>query len=228
MTTLNIQGHADGSDLICAITVNTLNGDKTLDVPSDVVDSAVNASDVDGGSSIGSDWNDVPDLSLQARPDSSGYDYAGSGGAVKNDGEGYDDIIDPLSENIAVLDPHHSGIYVYHDDGLTSLTYSTGGFDWYGDVYVKHMDPETWGYASEEYRGQAEWLQGFYDDEPYMGAVEDDTVWFAMDDGDGYMVDMTSWKGDIYIAGDMYTFGDVSLDEAIEHLNVMLSTVGVD
>ena len=216
----------------------TWNGDEKLAIPSEVVETAVEDSDSSDPFGFDSMMEDdepepqlpdyEPDDSFGGYDDDAGYDYSGDGGPVTNDGEGYDEVIDPLAEQVALNDPNHKGIWVYHYGGMTSMNYSTGGLDWIGDVMVEHMDPETWGSAEDAFKEQADWLRTWYGGDPVTGSVEEKSVTFAKLDEGNYEIDLAAWNGDMYISADIYTYGGMSAEDAVGHLNEMLAMAGVN
>ena len=221
-----------------SVVFNKPDVDKTLVIPSEVLDEAVESEDGADIFSFG-DGTEVepvlPEYSTEGQPDETfggydddaGYNYGGDGGSVTNDNAGYDDVIDPLAEQVAATDVNHKGIYVYHYDGMASMSYSTGGLDWVGDVMVEHMDPEAWGSAENAFLDQVDWLHTWYGNEPIAGSVEDKSVTFAKLDDGQYEIDLAAWNGDMYISADIYTYGGMSAADAVGHLNEMLAMAGV-
>lgn len=241
--TVTADSSADGTDASVDIRIEfrTMNGDGSLSIPADVIESAVEESD--SGNLFGGVGGDVIDpfgSGDDADPGFGGFDgddafsrpsdleYDGlSSGKLVNDGDGTDELMDSLAARIVELDPDCNNVYVYHYSGCTTVSYYTSGDDWSGSLMIERVFDPSWGSAEDEFIDQAEFLRGWNEgSDPY--SEDEHNILFLTEGSLGcWDLDYATWEGDIYMSADVYTYGDSSAEDVMQYLLTMMGNAAV-
>lgn len=231
----------DSADIEVMFIFNTLNGDKELEIPEEVIEEAKtndgngfgfnfggddDTEDPGAGTGmlpgIGSDAGGDTNEHTEMQPDATD----GEGHGLHNDGDGEDAYIDNLGAKLAADYPD-SDVYVYHYSSESTVSwYPETNMDWSGDIEVNHVTDTEWTTAEHEFTHNVEFLTEWYGQEPRD--KDANNAIFIQEDNGTLTLDYNAYDGDVYIEATVHVYNDLTEEDAMGYLAMMLEAVGVE
>lgn len=205
---VRVTGNGADAAVDLSIIFKTINGDKALTIPEDVVASAVPES---SGFDLGSDYGE----------DSSSFgifdDWPEEDEVYWADSDGQDETIDGMGLKLSRTVSAPDTVRVWHMSDYAELDFSHTGSGWQGNLDVRHYITDEYGGAEGYFSGQRDFCAEFYSDmEPYF-SNDTEIVYIR----NGNELDMCRLLGDgITISAEIH------LDEGISSEDTLLSKLG--
>lgn len=218
-------GAADGV-LRLTVEFRTLGGRSRLSVPRDVVEAAAAAGGSDDDGPVAVD-------PTEGAPVAGGGVQGAAPERYDNDNMAWDDVIDPMAEDIMSRDPNFTYLTVRHyaDGENPYLAYSTSGddgVDWGGSLHVERAKGDSEWYATEDsFRSHVEFTAEWYESEPVKGSADGNYAAFVRESYGGVGVDFAFHDGEYYVEGSVTLYDSEDVDEAVARMNRMIETAGL-
>ncbi len=239
LKTIFIKGEGDEMSFSLEITFLAKNGNKKLEIPKDVIktaEEAENNPDANNGWSFSLGDDEGGDNHQQPGGEIGNTTTPGNGTYVdtekyRNDGEAYDEVIDPMAEAVYAADPNLTYLSVSHYTytGVSRMSYSTSGDDWGGEIVVeRYYDQDEYSNPKDSYERQYNFLHEWYETEPVGGGKDQKFAIFATDDY-GQKAEIVCYTDEYYLTGEARLYNDgANVKQALNKINDMFATAGIE
>lgn len=217
---LYIEGASETGAMSMEALFYAVNAEGSLSIPQDVIDSAGSAdlSGIFGGMDAGFsyDGTDGPSGPSASAVDTDQY---------KNDGEGYDDVLDPLAQQLSGSLQGHDTVAVWHFSDHTELCFEHDSPDgsWSGSSEL-HRYPDDPDGAAGFFADQKAFYSDWYSIEPYFES--DSEVLYLTDSGELALCRILS-DGTMAVSADVFSYGTFDDSMTLSRLSDMLALTGL-
>lgn len=216
---VTVRAEGEGMSLTANVTFNSLGGKTALEIPAEIIETAVDGTiidtEIDSGFSYGGDTGtDTPD-------DDGEWMHMSEDGYM-TDGDGYDGVIDPMAKAAAGR-TDGGNVRVVHYSGWSEMTidHESGGIS--GSISVRDFSWSEWTDAAGEFANECSFYDGWYDAD--QKAVDQDgyALWIKPDEMDGARV-----YGDMLVCVSGYSLDDTDQASFEAFISEMAGIAGVD